>query len=31
MALVDRIQAQTKGLPYRDHGELLYDEYGLPK
>ena len=30
LAIADRVAAHVKG-PYPDHGELLYDENGLPK
>ncbi|MDB5395713.1 MAG: hypothetical protein JWM91_3219 [Rhodospirillales bacterium] len=30
LAIADRVSAHIKG-PYLDHGELLYDEHGLPK
>jgi antitoxin VapB len=30
LAIVDRIASRIKG-PAVDHGELLYDEHGLPK
>jgi antitoxin VapB len=30
LAIADRVAAQVK-RPYVDHGELLYDEHGLPK
>jgi len=30
LAIADRVSARVKG-PYLDHGELLYDENGLPK
>lgn len=30
LAIADRVSAHVKG-PYVDHGELLYDEKGLPR
>jgi antitoxin VapB len=30
LAIADRVSAHVKG-PYIDHGELLYDEKGLPR
>lgn len=30
LAIADRVSAHVKG-PYAEHGELLYDENGLPK
>jgi antitoxin VapB len=30
LAIADRVSSLVKG-PYLDHGELLYDEHGLPK
>jgi antitoxin VapB len=30
LAIADRFAAHAKGAPV-DHGEWLYDEYGLPK
>lgn len=30
LAIAERVSAQLKG-PYLDHGQLLYDENGLPK
>ena len=30
LAIADRVSAHIKG-PYLDHGQLLYDENGLPK
>lgn len=30
LAIADRVAAHVKGA-HADHGELLYDEYGLPR
>jgi antitoxin VapB len=30
LAIADRVAAHVS-LPYSDHGELLYDEHGLPR
>jgi antitoxin VapB len=30
LAIARRISSRVKG-PYKDHGDLLYDEMGLPK